>query len=148
MGAFYGTYTHSVDAKGRFSLPARIRQALPPEAPNSIVLVLGLEPCFYGFSEPDFYRMQEKIGALGMGSTDARGIMEVFGGSATFCEVDAQGRVLVLPKTLEIVGIKNEITIVGAVKFLSLWDPQKYAERLTDLRAAYAEGMRRYFSEA
>lgn len=146
LQGFYGTYEHAVDSKGRFSLPARIRQALPPHAADVIVFVRGLDACLYGFSLPAFEEMQQKVGTLGLGSPDARAVMESVGSSASFCEIDAQGRVLVLPKTLELAGIRESVVITGAVKYFAVWSPDNYEVHQRKMQEAYKTGMARFFS--
>ena len=146
MDGFYGLYTHSVDTKGRFSIPARIRQALPPEAPNTIVFTRGLGPFFSGYTLPAFQELKERVRALPMGSKDAAAFKRVFGSTVNFCEIDPQGRVLILPKVLEILGIKRSVVIVGAEDHIELWDPAAYEENEAEAQAGYEAGMRRFFS--
>jgi MraZ protein len=146
MDGFYGTYEHTVDSKGRFSIPARIRQALPREAPNQIVFVHGMETCLYGFSVPAFKRTEEKLLSLGIGSPEARAVLEMFGATATPCDLDSQGRVLVPPKMLSLVGIRENVTIVGTVLYVALWNPDNYAARFSEVKPSYQAGMQRFFS--
>lgn len=146
LQGFYGTYEHQVDSKGRFSLPVRIRQALPPHAADVIVLVRGLDECLYGFALPAFEEMQQKVGNLGLGSPDARAVMESVGKSASFCDIDAQGRVLVPPKTLEMAGIRQSVVITGAVKYFAVWSPENYEAHEQKMQEAYKSGMARFFS--
>lgn len=146
MGLFFGTSTHNVDAKGRFSLPHRIRQALPPDYADVFVFFLGLEGCLYGYSVPAFNELESKVTALGVGTAPARGLMEVLGGTTTHCEIDTQGRVLVPPAILKMVGITDSVVVVGAMKYVSLWNPERYAARLGEVLHDYEAGMRQHLS--
>jgi AbrB family looped-hinge helix DNA binding protein len=43
MAGFKGKYEHTVDDKGRVSLPSKIRKSLNPEANDSFVITRGYE---------------------------------------------------------------------------------------------------------
>ena len=47
---FRGRYEHTIDAKGRTSLPARYRDVLSSIGERRIVLTSALEPCLVAYA--------------------------------------------------------------------------------------------------
>ena len=63
MATFRGSYRHSIDHKGRVSIPARFRRLLPGEADETLVVVRGLEACVSLFPLDEFRRLEERLRA-------------------------------------------------------------------------------------
>ena len=61
---FRGRYEHTIDAKGRTSLPARYRDALAPAGERRIVLTSALDPCLVAYATPEWMAFEEKIAKL------------------------------------------------------------------------------------
>ena len=121
---FYGTYRHAVDAKGRVAVPAPFRRDLggaviAPGAENRLVI----RPA----AEWRDYEMQFQLTADS--SADRRRYMRHLYGGAREVEVDAQGRILLLPEhrtfaritdRAVFVGVSNVVEIVGE----EVWDTE------------------------
>ena len=45
MATFRGSYQHSIDHKGRISIPARFRKLLSRRASDTFIILRGLEAC-------------------------------------------------------------------------------------------------------
>ena len=61
MAAFRGSYMHSIDHKGRISVPARFRKALSGRASATFVIVRGLETCVAIYPQDEWKRMEERL---------------------------------------------------------------------------------------
>jgi DNA-binding transcriptional regulator/RsmH inhibitor MraZ len=47
MSSFKGSDIYAVDAKGRVSIPSKMRRNISPEARSTFVVTRGLEKCLY-----------------------------------------------------------------------------------------------------
>ena len=55
---FRGRYEHTIDAKGRTSVPARYRDVLAPSGERRIVLTSALDPCLVAYTTPEWTRVR------------------------------------------------------------------------------------------
>lgn len=129
-----GTFEHTIDPKGRVTLPARYRNYFR----NGAVLVRfpGGEPCISVF-HPDSW---DKFDGKNIEPLDtfndqaaawrARSIYS----NQDFVEPDGQGRVL-LGRHIDKVGLSGKVIIIGARTHLEIWDPVKYGERLQKMES-------------
>jgi len=60
MAAFRGSYTHSIDHKGRVSIPARFRRLLSGEAGETFVILRGLDACVWLYPSDEFKKLEER----------------------------------------------------------------------------------------
>ena len=61
---FRGRYEHTIDAKGRTSVPARYRDALERAGERRIVLTSALDPCLVAYAPPEWAAFEERLGKL------------------------------------------------------------------------------------
>lgn len=127
MGATYlGQYTHTVDDKGRVSLPARFRSGEPGE---TFVATRGLGPCLFLYPLAEWARVVERLDRQ-KARTDPeqrRFYLQLMQHTAE-ATIDSQGRVTVPPPLAELAGIAREIVFVGAGEVIEMWDPKRYAQ--------------------
>lgn len=132
---FLGEFTHTLDEKGRLTLPARWREALG----ERVVVTRGIEPCLYVFSLSAFERFMAEIGRAGRAKADTRALSRLFTGMATDDEPDKQGRVTIPQSLREYAGLNSEAVLVGVYDYVEIWDPGKYREVNAQVEANRAE---------
>lgn len=128
---FIGSFTYSIDPKGRISIPAKLRKYLSPEAQNNFVLTRGTDLCI------DFYPLDEwkklvesKLHRLNSFNPKDAMFMRMFLQKASEDSLDSQGRVLLPKSLLDYAGIEKEVLILGVGSKIELWNPVKYEEYL------------------
>lgn len=123
---FYGKSQHTVDDKGRVSLPAKFRKALPEE----VVVVPGFGGALYLFAESEFHKWVDSLffddGYDPRKSDDLKLRASIFE-NAEGVKVDAAGRIKVPAELLEKMGIVKDVTICGNDDHLELWSPERHA---------------------
>ena len=92
-----GEYEHSLDAKGRLIMPAKLREDMG----EKFILTTGLDGCLFGFSMSEWEKFEDKLKALPITNKNARNFVRFFLSGATECEIDKQGRFLI-PNNLRI----------------------------------------------
>lgn len=124
MTLFMGESNHTVDAKGRLSIPAKFRESLG----ETFVMTRGLDGCLFLFPMDEWKIYEEKLRKLPLADKNARKFSRFFTASATPCELDKQGRVLI-PSTLrEFAAVEKEVILAGLLNRIELWSKERYEE--------------------
>ena len=94
---FRGRYEHTIDAKGRTSLPARYRDVLSSVGERRIILTSALDPCLVAYTAPEWHAFEDKLAKLPQFDKAVQKLKRIYVSGAVECEVDDSGRVLVPP---------------------------------------------------
>ncbi len=128
MIGFLGEYEATVDAKGRFLLPAAIRRKLPENTSSQFVINRGFERCLSLYPLTNWEPIFEGISKLNDFDPKVREFRRFFFNGATELELDTAGRLLIPPNLREHGSIDKDIVLVGSVKKIEIWDKVKYRE--------------------
>ena len=114
-----GNFDHKIDAKGRLFIPSTLRDELG----EVFYVTISDEDCLNAFSSGSWENFLEK--------NRARPIREqrrfrMFFSNASKCELDSQGRFPLSQKLRDRIGLKKDVTVVGAGTFVQLWEPETY----------------------
>ena len=113
-----GEFEHSLDAKGRLIMPAKLRQDMG----EKFIVTKGLDGCLFAFSQNEWLNFESKLKSLPLSDKNARNFVRFFLSGATECEIDKQGRFL-LPNNLTIAAnLEKEAIIIGVGTRLEIWD--------------------------
>ncbi|MFZ1528837.1 MAG: division/cell wall cluster transcriptional repressor MraZ [Ferruginibacter sp.] len=128
MIQFLGEYECTIDAKGRFLLPAAIKKQLPEADANQFVINRGFEKCLTLYPIQSWQPIFDQISKLNDFDPKVREFRRYFFNGATNVELDTAGRIL-LPKNLvEHASLQKDIVLVSALNKIEIWDKQKYQE--------------------
>jgi MraZ protein len=126
MIGFLGEYESTVDAKGRFLLPAGFKKQLPEGENASFVLNRGFEKCLTLYPMQSWEPIFNGINALNDFDPKVRAFRRIFLNGANQIELDSAGRIL-LPKSLiEYAGLDKDIVLIAAVNKIEIWDKATY----------------------
>ena len=120
-----GEYEHSLDAKGRLIMPAKLRDDMG----EKFILTTGLDGCLFGFSMSEWEKFEDKLKALPITNKNARNFVRFFLSGATECELDKQGRFLIAGKLREVAKLDKDVTIIGAGNKKEIMDKAKMEEQ-------------------
>ncbi len=115
-----GEYQHSLDAKGRLFIPARLREELGTE----FYITLSMDHCLNAYSLENWQVFTDKINAM---PYVKQRMMRPLYAFASKCELDAQGRVLIPQNLRERVGLMKNVTVLGANNHAEFWDSDEWA---------------------
>lgn len=128
MIGFLGEYEATLDAKGRFLLPAGFKKQLPETGSNLFVINRGFEKCLTLYPLQSWEPIFSEISKLNDFDPKVREFRRYFLNGATQLELDTAGRLL-LPKNLtEHAGLEKDIVLVSAVNKIEIWDKSKYTQ--------------------
>ena len=114
---FLGEYTHTVDEKGRLTIPAKFRNALA----QGLVVTRGLDRNLVIYPQSEFSDLAERVMAKPMTDKGVRAFRRRVFSGAVDLEADRQGRILLPPYLREFAGIEGEVVIVGNYNYIEIW---------------------------
>jgi len=114
-----GNYDHKIDAKGRLFIPSTLRDELG----ELFYVTISDEDCLNVFSHESWERILEQNRARPMKEQRR---FRMFFSNASKCELDSQGRFPLSQKLRDRIGLKKDVTVVGAGTFVQLWEPETY----------------------
>ncbi|MEG2657937.1 MAG: division/cell wall cluster transcriptional repressor MraZ [Clostridiales bacterium] len=120
-----GEFHHTIDKKGRMSIPAKFREGLG----ENFVLTKGANGCVCAYSMEEWEKMEEKItNSEFFSKTSNLPFMRALFSSASDAETDAMGRVLVAPSLREYADLndRKDVTIIGVVKRVEIWATDRW----------------------
>lgn len=117
-----GEFEHSLDAKGRLIMPAKLRESIG----DTFVVTKGLDGCLFAFSITEWTNFEEKLKSLPLSNKNSREFVRFFLSGATECEIDKQGRFLIPNNLRETVGLEKETVIIGVGTRIEIWDKEKW----------------------
>jgi MraZ protein len=142
---FRGRYEHTIDPKGRLSIPSRYREELQARGITTLVLTEG-DQCIWAFPLDEWEQVEERLRRHPQLSPERRSIVRVMVASAKECPVDRAGRTLVPPELREFAGLKKDVMIAGALDWFEIWSRDRWTDHRQTLRINFDE-MTRKLSE-
>lgn len=123
MGGFLGSYRHSLDAKGRVSLPAPFRHGSDAEG---FVLVRAHPDALTLYPDDRWEEVAADLAELRRRQPRKRHMVLRLTANAHRIVPDAQGRMLIPERLREEVGLDDEALIVGALDRIEIWQPERF----------------------
>jgi MraZ protein len=126
---FRGQFVHSIDAKGRVSLPARFRDGLVGNGDTRFVLTPALfDPCLNLYPMRGWEELEKRIAELPRFDPHVVRLKRMYVSAAVECELDRAGRVLV-PQTLrDRARLDKDALWAGAGQILELWSKELWEQ--------------------
>ena len=122
-----GEYHHTIDEKGRITIPSKVRYELG----ESFVVTRGLDNCLYVYPKQEWENIIAKYQKL-PNTKDARNFMRFFLSGATTCEFDKQGRINIQSSLIHYAELKKECIIVGVSDHLEIWSQELWQQLLDE----------------
>jgi transcriptional regulator MraZ len=136
---FLGEYTHTLDDKGRLTLPARWREELS----DGVVITRGLDPCLLIIPASRFEDIARTMDQLGFNKLDARALSRYLFAKAIDDTPDKQGRVNIPTALREFAGINGDALIVGVNNWIEIWNIGRYNEANAQLESNVGQASER-----
>jgi MraZ protein len=128
MNGFLGEYEATLDAKGRFLLPAGFKKQLPEEGELRFVINRGFEKCLSLYPMKSWEPIFSELSKLNDFDPKVREFRRYFLNGATVLEMDSAGRLLLPPNLKEHAGLEKDIVLVAAFDKIEIWDKNKYQQ--------------------
>lgn len=117
-----GTYENLIDAKNRYTVPAKFRDELGKKC----VLTRGLDNCLILYPMDTWEEMQKKLQALPKSDKQARAFLRFVYANAMECEIDKQGRTVLSEQYRKAASIEKELVTIGMLDRVEIWAKEVY----------------------
>ena len=126
MTGFLGEFESTLDAKGRFLLPAGLKKQLPEGENTRFVINRGFEKCLSLYPKQSWEPLYEKISKLNDFDPAVRSFRRYFLNGATEVELDSAGRLLLPPNLKDYAELGKDIILASAVDKIEIWSSDNY----------------------
>lgn len=134
---FRGQYEHTMDAKGRVSLPARFREVLTDLDPTGdsgdrVILTRTFQKCLVLYPLDKWLNFEEKIRQLPQFDPRVQQLKRVYIAGAVECSLDSHGRILVPQGMREFADFDREVVWIGQLDTMELWSKGRWDNAIED----------------
>ena len=119
---FTGEYSHSIDVKGRITIPSKFREELGDEC----VVSRGFEGCLNLYSQEEWRKFSEFLTKSSLLDPNVRKLQRVFLATSITCTYDKQGRILLTNELRERAGLEKDVMVVGVGNRIELWAKENW----------------------
>jgi MraZ protein len=132
---FTGEFQHSLDDKGRLTIPAKFREGLG----QRFVVTRGLDRCLFVYPQEEWSALEERVKTLPTAQADVRAFVRLLFSGAVDTELDKQGRAG-LPQNLRTyAGIDRDVIVIGVSTRVEIWSAAVWAEYAGQAEAGFSE---------
>ncbi len=126
---FRGRYQHTIDPKGRLSVPSKYRDVLA-QYDGSTLIVVPNDQAIEVHPLQEWERIEARINETSsMFDPEVRRMGRLYISRAKDVELDSAGRILLPPDTRTQAGIIRDVTLVGVGrKLFEIWDRKRFEE--------------------
>lgn len=125
---FLGRYHHTIDGKGRLTIPARYRDLL---AADGAYLTQGFDQNINVYPPQIFERISIRVNRLNMIDPSTRSLRRMMFSNAEHVTLDRAGRILIPQFLREENSLDNEAVIIGMGDYFEIWSPDRWAGETT-----------------
>ena len=124
---FRGRYQHTIDPKGRLSVPAKFRDVLA-QYDGGLVIVPN-ENSLEVHPLQDWERLESRIGEQSQFDPEVRKLGRLYISRAKEVALDGVGRILLPPDSRQQAGLTKDVTLVGpGRRYFEVWDRARFDE--------------------
>lgn len=124
---FRGRYEHSIDAKGRTSIPSRFREVLATNYDERLIMT-NFDGCLWAYPAAEWSEIEKKVASFPQFKEEVKALQRVFISAATECPIDKQGRVVIPPTLREYAALDKDIVLVGMTKRIEIWSKERWLQ--------------------
>lgn len=119
---FLGEYQHTLDPKGRVSLPRKFRDATG----GTVVVSKGFEKALAVYTVEGYQAFLAELLSGGEFTRDVRAVRRHFTVGASEVEIDSAGRVSLPAPLREFAGLGKDLIVAGVGDHMEIWDAKAW----------------------
>lgn len=139
MVNFLGSYTHTVDHKGRVNVPVKFRKHIRTDEDDTLIITRGLDGCLFAYPIDEWEQIDTRLRELPVTKQNTRVFIRMLSSEAVAVSMDKQGRIALPRQLIERAGIESEVLIVGTLDHFEIWSPTKYKKVMDESGHTYEE---------
>lgn len=122
---FFGQFDHSIDEKGRLTIPARYRVLLEGGA----YITLGFDNNLMVMHSNEFDQLHHSLEEVSLTNNRGRMLSRMLFGSAAMLEMDKAGRILIPQFLRDAVMLNSAVKLVGIGHYFEIWAPELWSKK-------------------
>ena len=144
---WYGEYSHILDEKDRFILPAKFREKAKALAKKKFFITRGLDGCLFLVSQEVWEKLEGKLKSLSFTKQQSRSFNRLYFSGASEIDIDAQGRITLPEYLKEFAKIQREIMIIGVSDRIEVWSKDRWDKFYQENKERFEEMAENLFEE-
>jgi MraZ protein len=125
---FRGRFAHTIDPKGRLSIPSRFREALERDNGERRLVVVPNDHCLEVHPFGAWERMEMKVKALPQMDPEVQKFNRLYISRAMDVTLDGQGRIQIPPEYRGKAALAKDVMIIGGVLMFEIWNRERWEE--------------------
>jgi len=136
VASFRGSFSRSIDQKGRLALSKQFRRITGVKEKGAqqpfLVLTKGLNDCIWGYTEDEWPKLEARLRAKQFQDQKSRNFVLEMMRHVEDVGIDSLGRILIPQSHLEMAGLAKgqEVLALGMLDHLELWNPERYERHI------------------
>ena len=136
---FRGRFEHSIDGKGRVSIPAKFREILKREYGSDQLIMTIFDNCLVTYPLTEWQAFEEKLKEFSQLKKEAKSFLRYFYSGAMECAIDDHGRILIPSQFREYADLNKEIVFVGVMNRFEIWNKAVWEEEFKTYKETFDE---------
>ncbi len=122
---FRGQFPHTIDVKGRVSVPSKFRDVLKDKYDERLIIT-NFDGCLIAYPFSEWQILEKKAANLSMLKKEAAQFLRFFYSGAAECWVDKLGRILIPQVLRDYAKLEKDIVLVGVAKRIEIWNKARW----------------------
>lgn len=136
---FLGRYNHTIDEKGRLTIPVRYRDVLAAEG---AYVMQGFDQNLMVLTDVAYEAIFQRVSQMSMTDPNARLLRRLFFSTTDRAEIDRAGRILIPQFLRQFAGLNGDAVIVGMGDYFEIWSPGNWDNQAQQLQDTEANSQR------
>jgi MraZ protein len=126
---FSGRYDHTIDEKGRISIPVKFREILKVRYDERL-MITTMDGCLYAYPYEEWKIVEDKAVNFQVTKPEDKIIKRLFFSGVMECSLDKLGRILLPPPHREYAGIQKDVIFSGGLERMEIWAKERFEENV------------------
>ena len=139
---FRGTFEHTIDDKGRVSVPVRFREVLRGNDDDRVVITnffIGTARCLDVYTHADWKELEQRLQEKPQFDPRVVRFQNYYIAGAHDCAIDKQGRILLPPTLREYAGLDRDVVFTSGLRKFRIWNMETWRQVFGDAERALME---------
>jgi len=133
--SFTGTYSHTIDSKGRLSIPSEFREILKNKYTEEIQLFKSpINRCIVAYPMSEWEIFQSRLDKLSKYNPQEWKIRAFILSSTRPCIIDKAGRILIPTDLRNYSGLDKDVILWGDITSFEIWNTERWNKVYDDTR--------------
>lgn len=125
-----GSYTARIDPKGRLKIPTPFRRLVEEKNGSEVYVTSLTGECVRIYPLPEWEAIEQRLTLLPTMDPARRKFLDRTNYYGQQAAIDAQGRVLIHPLLRKSAGVIGDVTVLGYLTYLEVWELERFQQRL------------------